>query len=64
MVLFTHDTQYLRIIATLFTHDTLVYALHHMKTDAQLFSHDTPDLCKEELDLRMIHMITSFTHAT
>ncbi len=63
VVLFTHDTQDLRMI-TVFTHNTIIYARHHMQTDTQLFTHDTQDLRCEELDLRMIHKITSFTHAT
>jgi hypothetical protein len=49
---------------TLLTHDTLIYAWHGMQTDTPLFEHDTRDLCTEALDLRMIRMITSFTHAT
>ncbi len=54
MVLFKHDNQDLRMI-TLFTHDTLIYAWHHTPTNTQLFTHNTWDLRKEELDLRMIH---------
>ena len=61
-VWFTHVSQNLRTIK-LFTHDTFIYACHHMQTDTQLFTHDTRDLRNEELDLRMIHKITSFTHA-
>ncbi len=63
MVLFTHDTQDLRMIIV-FTHDTHIYAWLHMQTDIQLFTHDTQDLRNEELDLRMIHKTTPFTHAT
>ena len=61
-VWFTHVSQDLRTIK-LFTHDTYIYACYHMQTDTQLFTHDTRDLRNEELDLRMIHKITSFTHA-
>jgi hypothetical protein len=60
---FTHDTQDLLMII-LFTHYTLIYAWHHMQTDTLLFTYDTQDLRNEELDLRMIHQITSFTHKT